>query len=238
MNARDICDHIESQVASGALSPGTRLSSERVLSKLFSCSRQTVREAVAELRSRGIVETRHGQGTTVLGLVIQPVANQALEEFYTVYPRILFDILDMRELLESKAAFLAAERATLKDRFRIEKAYNTMLDTSQAARTPDIHSDADFAFHKSIAEASHNPVLAHTLDSLSRLFAKSVRASVDNLYGRPEKRAEIIAQHQNIFEAIIAGDAIAAEKAATEHIKSVRANLEAIEIEESSLVRR
>ena len=237
MNSKRIVEKIEKQIASGLLPPGSRLSSERVIAKQFACSRQAVREALAELRTRGVIETRHGQGSTVAGLINADNSRGAIEEFYTAYPRLLYDILDIREVLESKAAFLTAQRASLKDRYRIEQAYLAMLRASSASGSPDELAHADFGFHSTIAEASQSPVLAHTLDSLSRLFAKSVRASVDNLYGRSFEHNQINEQHREIIEAILARDPEAAEAAARRHIVGVRSSLQALEEANQELVR-
>lgn len=238
VHALKIIEHLEHQVVSGLLIPGSRLPSERVLSKRFSCSRQTVREALAELRSRGIIETRHGQGSTLLGFIKSntgPIA--PFDALYTSDPGLLYDVLDIREVLESKAAALAAERASLRDRYRIEQAYSALLKSSSGSDSTETHASADFAFHKSIAEASQSPVLAHTLDGLSRLFARSVKASADNLYMRRIERDKINVQHEAIFNAISTGDSDAAGAAARKHIESVRRSLAEIERAESILFR-
>lgn len=237
MQVSDIIAELEAQIVSGEIPPDSRLPSERGLSKRFNCSRQTVREALAELRSRGIIQTRHGHGSTVRGLVTPHDELDAMEGFYETYPRILYDVLDMREVLESKAAALAAQRATLRDRYRIKQAYQAMCRANTADKPGEAHARADFEFHKIIAEASQSPVLAHTLNGLSRLFARSVRASVDHLYGHETEREMINDHHERIFAAIMSRDARAAERAARRHIKNVSASLKRLEKDQSAIVR-
>ena len=237
MNTSSIIEQLEKRIVSGEFKPGGRLPSERVLSKRFACSRQAVREALTQLRSKGVIETRRGSGSTVLGFIESDNRNKTIERLYSRHPQMLFDILEMREILESKAAYFASMRASLKDRYKIEQAYEAMQNNSPAGDAPAAYAAADFAFHKAIAEATQSALLAHTLDGLSRLFAKSVRASADNLLNRASERNKINDQHTAIFEAIMARAPDSAEAAAKQHIESVRASLEKIEREEKTLLR-
>jgi GntR family transcriptional regulator len=61
-----IADEIEADILAEDLEPGTRLRSERELAVAYGCAYVTLRKAIAVLRERGIVETRHGQGTYVI----------------------------------------------------------------------------------------------------------------------------------------------------------------------------
>ncbi len=56
---------LAADIASGALRPDTRLPSETELSAQYGVARVSVRRAVADLRSRGLVVTIHGRGTFV-----------------------------------------------------------------------------------------------------------------------------------------------------------------------------
>lgn len=62
---RQIADQIESEVATGKLSPGTMLPSEPQLSKEFGISRGTIRKAISTLVSDNVVERRQGKGTFI-----------------------------------------------------------------------------------------------------------------------------------------------------------------------------
>jgi len=56
---------IEAQILSGRLTVGSRLPAEREFSERLRVSRPVVREAVRILTTRGLLDTRHGIGTTV-----------------------------------------------------------------------------------------------------------------------------------------------------------------------------
>jgi GntR family transcriptional regulator len=63
---RQIADELDAEIGSGHLSPGSRLPTEEQLSKRFGASRNTIRDAVKWLITRGLVETKPGQGTFVV----------------------------------------------------------------------------------------------------------------------------------------------------------------------------
>jgi len=88
-----------------------------------------------------------------------------------------------------------------------------------------------------VCEASHNPVLTHTLQSLTDLMLGSVFACVNNLYHREPHKRQIDRQHERVFSAVIGRLPDQAHKAATDHVNSVRQSLSEIEQEEQRLVR-
>jgi GntR family transcriptional activator of glc operon len=80
-------------------------------------------------------------------------------------------------------------------------------------------------------------VLVLTLQSLSELMLSTVFASVNNLYHRPPQKRQIDRQHTRLYHAVIERLPEQAQRAAREHINSVRDNLREIEQEEQRLVR-
>src|SRR3546814_9920818 len=112
--------------------------------------------------------------------------------------------------------------------------------TAYEMRISDWSSDvcsSDLAFHLAVCEASHNPVLTHTLQSLTDLMLGSVFACVNNLYHRQPHKQQIDNQHAGVFNAVIGRLPDLAHQAATDHVNSVRQSLGEIEQEEQRLVR-
>ncbi len=107
-----IVHRLEELILDGTLKPGDRLPSERQLSDRLNASRPLIREAMKELRGRGVIETQHGRGSFVKGMLDQVDAHNSLTRLYNSHPRLLFDLLEVRERLEGQAAQMAAERAT------------------------------------------------------------------------------------------------------------------------------
>ncbi|MFT4940719.1 MAG: DNA-binding FadR family transcriptional regulator [Shewanella psychromarinicola] len=238
-----ISRHLEELILDGTLQPGDKVPSERQLVQRLKVSRPMIREALKELRGRGVIETRHGQGSFIIGM-LSDVQNQTpLARLYDSHPRLLYDLLEVRELLECEAAGLAAERGTEKDFYKITKAYNAMSvplnGLNEGKNTPRdigksrLHmAQLDHAFHRAIYEASHNPVLVHTLQSLMQLMLNSVMASVSNLYHRDRQKQQIDKHHRQIYNAIIDRKPETAKKVAAEHIRNVRDRMLEIEREE------
>ena len=67
---RQIAEDIRSHVERGELPPGAQLPTELELREKYNASRHTVRDAIKLLVSRGLVETRPGQGTFVIERII------------------------------------------------------------------------------------------------------------------------------------------------------------------------
>ena len=85
----------------------------------------------------------------------------------------------------------------------IRRRYDEMMASQGIETDAATHAHLDHAFHRAICEASHNPVLVHTLQSLTDLLLGSVFACVNNLYHRePEKLID--RQHARLYNAVIA----------------------------------
>lgn len=228
--------YLEQLILDGTLKPDGRIPSERQLAQRFGVSRNILREALRALRGRGLIRTRHGQGSVVAALVPHLDAGSPLVHLFANHSRTLYDLLEVRETLEARAAYLAAERATDADLHRIDNAFKALEslsaddDSVEAARR-------DHAFHRSICEASHNPVLMHTLDSLMHLMMQSVMACVKNLYHRAPSKQQIDRHHREIYEAVVGRQSDRAHKAAAAHIRNVRERLQEIESVEQRLDR-
>ena len=149
------------------------------------------------------------------------------------------DLLEVRALLEGEAARLAALRGTEADFVLLARRYEEMLASHEETQPidPREHARRDHAFHRAISEASHNPVLVHTLQSLNELLLSTVFASVNNLYHRPPQKRQIDRQHARLYAALRERQPDQAQRAAREHIHSIRDNLREIEQEEQRLVR-
>ncbi len=232
-----IARRLEQLILDGTLKPGKRIPSERQLAERLGVSRTIMREALKELRGRGLIQTRQGQGSTVVGLVPKLEASSPLVYLFEDHPRTLFDLLEVRELLEGQAAFLAAERGSDEDLRLITRAFEAMERASADDHDPYEAARLDHAFHHAICEASHNPVLTHVLQSLMQLMLTSVLASVNNLYHRTAYKEQIDRHHRQIYNAVIGRRPDWARKAATDHIHSIREWMLAIEREEQRLDR-
>lgn len=222
--SHSIAHRLEQLILDGTLNPHQKIPSERNLCIKFGVSRSIIREALKELQGRGLIETLHGQGSFVIDLVPEMNNSTPLMQLYFGHPRTLYDLYEVRELLEGQAAFLAAERGDEKDFYKITKAFNEMEDADPYTRT-----ELDHAFHIAIVEASHNPVLIHTLSSLRQLILHTIHASVINLSHRQKVMDQINKHHRQIYTAIMARQPLWAKKAATAHVRHVCDTIKGLE---------
>ncbi len=135
---------------------GTKIPSENELCKQFSVSRVVVREALQKLRGEKLIVTRQGVGTYVANPSNFIASKQTIELSEQVYR----EFLDFRQAVEFNAIKLAKNQATKED-FRKMAA---CVDTMEAAGEDDnSYNIADYSFHLSVVEASHNDWLVRAM---------------------------------------------------------------------------
>lgn len=210
---------IEDLIASGILKQGRRLPSERDLADMLKVSRPKLREALHTLEERGLVTTRHGEGTFVSALTGQAML-PALLSLYGRHEPAFFDYLEYRREQEGFAARLAARRATRADKERIAEI---LTEIEQAWKKNDAKAsrEADFALHTAIVDASQNATLIHMMASIFDLTQQGVFYNRDFLKTIDGTGKKLLEQHMEIGQAVIQGDETRAEKAAQDHIDFV-----------------
>lgn len=199
-----VAESIERLIIDGVLKVGQPLPSERRLCEKLGFSRSALREGLTVLRGRGIIETAQGRDSRIARLNrVQDTS--PLIHLFSTQPRTLYDLLDVRALLEGESARLAATLGTQADFVVITRCYEKMLAASENNKEISLieHAQLDHAFHLAICQASHNQVLVFTLQSLTDLMFNSVFASVNNLYHRPQQKKQIDRQHARIYNAVL-----------------------------------
>jgi GntR family transcriptional regulator, transcriptional repressor for pyruvate dehydrogenase complex len=193
-------EQIELLLLDGVLSSGDRLPSERELAAQLDISRPVLRQALKELEHRGLLVSRHGEGTFIADLIGQ-VFSRPVAELVARHPRATGDYLEYRRMLEGEAASLAAERATAADKARLAGIVAAMHSLHEAG---DFEAElaADVAFHNAVGDAAHNIVLMHTLRSCYRLLTEGIFFHRRMIFDRPGARERLVEQHAAIADAI------------------------------------
>ncbi len=106
--ALELVEVLGDRIRDGSLSPGDKLPTEADFMAEFGVSRTVVREAISKLQAGGLVQTRHGIGTFVIGLGEAAPFKLAPEQFATL--RDVIAVLELRIGIETEAASLAAQR--------------------------------------------------------------------------------------------------------------------------------
>ena len=235
----DIVSQLETMILEGTLRAGERLPAERVLAEQFGVSRPSLREAIQKLAARGLLVSRQGGGNYVaesMGSTFSDPLLQLLEN----NPEVERDLLEFRHTLEASCAYYAAMRATDVDRARLKAAFDALQDcytrVDEVSRAEE--GAADASFHLAIAEASHNAVLLHTIRGLFDLLKRNVVTNIGGMYKqRSETRDMLIAQHRDLYLAIVEGRAQDAREVSSRHILYVQEVLEEVRQEVQRVAR-
>ena len=205
---------LAAQLESGALAPGDRLPTEAQLAALHGVSRTVVREAVHQLKSRGLLRSRQGSGVYVAA----PPLNQSL----AFDPKVLesmvavTQVVELRRVLEGEMAALAAERTSRAQVTGLKRALKG-IDEATAAGHDGVAED--LAFHRAIGLATGNPQFARLLSFLEQYLVEAMRVTKGNEARREDFMQQVRAEHRAIVEAIAGRDAAAARRAAIDHLQ-------------------
>ncbi len=219
-----VAGELEKRILEGSLKPGNRLPAERDLALELGVSRPSLRAAIQSLVSKGLLCTRHGDGTYVTDRLGAHFADP-WQQMLSGHPALQTDLLEFRQMLESQAASLAAERATSADIERLDAVY-ARLEAAFDGEDMTVRIDADVAFHQAIAEAAHNVVLGHLTASLMKVIHGQVSRNLNHLQERPQRWSQVQSQHRAIWQAIREHKPEAAARAARSHIEFVRKSMQ------------
>jgi GntR family transcriptional regulator, transcriptional repressor for pyruvate dehydrogenase complex len=206
-----VISKVKDLINSGILKPGDKLPAERKLALEFGFGRTQVREALHKLEFYGIIKTLPQSGSVVNGLDINTL-DGLISDVLNLQNYDFFSLVETRVILETNAIRLCAERWNEKDMKNLEKSHANYLRDFD---TPNRIS-SDFAFHRTIAEVSHNPVF--------KAMLMIVIPDIMTIYQRDRicgPNTDIINEHGLMLEAIKRRDGQEAAKIMSQHLKGV-----------------
>ncbi len=208
----DFLPTLVAHIVAHARAHGDKAPSERELAEHFAVSRGQVRESLSILESMQIIERRAKSGIylkpDVAGLDSMALFARA---GVPLLPRQIFEAVELRKIHEIKAAELAALRATDDNHSRLRD----ILDQSaaQLAKGEGLFR-LDGAFHLEIVRATQNEMFFKMCQSF--YAAAEQRHAV--YFRKPERSAKSHSEHLQIFDALIARDAILAQALMNSHL--------------------
>jgi GntR family transcriptional repressor for pyruvate dehydrogenase complex len=214
-----VADQLRAQILAGTLAPGDRLPPEATLANDFGVSRATVREALRSLAAQRLVRTVKGPGggnfvtlPTVGGISEFVQASLALlSETHTV---TLDEFLEARDVLETRAVRLAAERRTDEHIRRLREAIPA--EPLKLATHDQFTHNRDF--HAEVLSAAGNPLLTIAALPVFSVLSNNLERSK---LGTKVHRA-INDQHRELAALIEEGDGDAAAESMHEHLEYLR----------------
>lgn len=195
--------------------PGSTLPAEAEIATTHGVSRVTVREALKTLQAGNVVTIRRGIGT----FVNAPEDWTSLETVLMYASRnssaatAAADLIEVRRMVETGAAALAARHRTDADLTVLESHIAAMVSAS-AENDVAAFVQADIAFHDVILRASHNLFVPVLFEPLARLL----RDNRTRTSAVPEIQLNAIAMHQGILAALTAGDTELSRRAMDKHM--------------------
>jgi len=195
---------IKHRIITCAFKPGQELS-ENAVADALKIGRTPVHQAFDRLQGEGLVDVQPRKG-----IVVRPIN---LDE--------VIEIIETRLLNETFAVRLAAERASSAEIVAIRDVLLRVTQIADQNNEVEQMMLLDRDFHRLIARAAHNTVLA---DVLLKLHERSLRLWFISLASSGHQ-ARVHEEHQRIFEAISHRDVDAAQAAMRLHIDSFRQNV-------------
>ncbi len=210
---------IELLILRGIMRPGERLPAERELSERLGVSRPSLRESIADLQERGLLDTRAGAGiyvADVLGSAFSP----ALTKLFASHDEAVFDYISFRRDMEGLAAERAARLGSDTD-LKVIAAIFGKMEAAHSKRDPSDEAALDAAFHLAIFEASHNVVMLHMMRSMYQLLREGVFYNRSVMFKQRTSRGDLLEQHRAINSALQDRDPAAARAAIERHLDYV-----------------
>ncbi len=199
--AEEVVTQVREMIQHGKLRPGDRLPSERELARQLGISRASLRPGLRFLAAIGVLMLA------------------ALHGFTTD------KMFEARRLVEVAVAGLAAEHAT-GDQLRIMS--EEVTETYAALDNPQEYLVHDFGFHRAVAAASGNPILATFMEMVADILYQRRCKTI----GRSRDLKESVEMHRKIYQAIRARNADGARAAMSEHLFLAELSLAAEETAE------
>ena len=160
----------------------------------------------------GVVQSRHGSGTFIPSGP-PTLGNEPLSFLAALHGITHEEMYEARRILEVEAAALAAERATDDQLAALDEEVTSLFDSLDEAQVFLVH---DINFHRVIASASGNPIVASLVDMVSRMFYEKRRETAQRATDRNLRDAADM--HRRIYHAIRDRDVDGARDAMNQHL--------------------
>jgi len=191
-----VISYVRDLIARGELRPGDRLSAERDLSTQLGVSRPTIRAGLRALSAMGVVQSRHGSGTYIPDGP-PTLGSEPLRFLAALHGLSREEMYEARRVLEVSAAGLAAERASAEHIAVIAEEVANLFASIEDPQAFLVH---DIRFHRAVAAASGNQIVASLVEMVSVLYYEQRRETAARATDRNLRDAADL--HRSIYQAI------------------------------------
>ena len=222
---RKVAAAIGERIVSRSLREGDRLPPETELARQFGVNRSTIREALRELESGGLVKRRPGSKLMSVSRPQHDAVAGGVSRALVMHDVTFMEVWSALTILEPPLAEAAARARTVED---------VAATAAEAQRFVALNADTGLAVHhaaeflRCVGRAAHNQVLMLAQEPLLQLLEPSLRVMIDKV---PQARARIITAQKRMVEALEARDAEGARTWMAKHIRDFRKGYEIAEID-------
>jgi DNA-binding FadR family transcriptional regulator len=215
---RQVAAALLARITDRTLSAGERLPPELELARQFGVNRSTVREAIRELESSGVLRRQRGSKLMMVSRPERTAVADGVSRALALHDVSIRNVWEGLVILEPPIAEAAARCRQESDLVRIEATVGRALD-------PDTERAAQQAadFFRLVGEASHNRVLMLAHEPLLQLLAPSLRTMIDQVAAA---RTRIATAQRRILAALRQGDIEGARTWTGKHIRDYRRGFE------------
>ncbi len=210
-----VVDHVRALIENGTLQPGDRIPPEREFARTLKISRSSLRTGIGYLAAMGVMKIRHGVGTFVADGP-PDLGKGSLSLIGALHGFQLWQMFEARILLECHLAALAAERGREEHHAAMAEEVAEMFASLNSPLDYLIH---DVMFHRTIAQASGNPILAAIMETVTSSMYDKRRKTVE----RATDLRESAEMHREIYRAIRARKTGEASKLMEQHLRMAQA---------------
>jgi DNA-binding FadR family transcriptional regulator len=222
---RKVAAAIGERIVSRSLREGERLPPETELARQFGVNRSTIREALRELESGGLVKRRPGSKLMSVSRPQHDAIAEGVSRALVMHDVTFMEVWSALTILQPPIAEAAARARTAEDLANIietSEQFETLnLDTGRA-----VHYAAEF--FRRVGKATHNQVLGLAQEPLLQLLEPSLRVMIDKV---AQARARISTAQKRIVEALEGRDADGARTWMAKHVRDFRKGYEIAEID-------
>jgi DNA-binding FadR family transcriptional regulator len=209
---RKVAAALLDRITTRVLNPGERLPAEMELARQFGVHRGTVREALRELETNGVLKRERGSKLMMVTRPARVTVAAGVSRALTLHDVSYHDVWEALTALEPPIAAAAAQRRKPKDLARIEALAAEAVDELQTAE-----------FFRAVGEATHNGVFMLAHEPLVRMLEPSLKTLLRKV---PQAPSRVAQAQKRIAGAIRAKDASQAEDWMSKHIRDFRRGFE------------
>jgi GntR family transcriptional repressor for pyruvate dehydrogenase complex len=205
-----VVNHIRTMIETGGLQPGDRIPPEREFARKLRISRASLRTGIGYLAAMGVMDVRHGVGTFVADGPPE-LGKSSLSLLGALHGFQSWQMFEARRILESELAAMAAERGREQHFAALSEEVTEMYATVGNPMEYLIH---DVRFHRVIAQASGNPILAALMETITSALYDERRKTAE----RSRDLKESADLHREIYRAIRSRNAAEARAVMERHL--------------------